>query len=151
MPLDPPFDNRFALHATDPESIRHWANRLPGIGKWVELKSIGFTSPWADLDAGFAPSRIRREFADIVRVEGILKTTSSIYLASNIIRLPPAYRPVNANNFPQEGRFTGGTETVGRVQVAETGIVSLRFLTGTTPDSVSFITFNFTYTLSANK
>ena len=154
MPLDPPIDSRFALAQLgelDMDTIRHWADRLPGVGRWTLFSTIGYTSPWADYCATSQPMRIRREFADIVRVEGLLKTTGNVNGLATIITLPVQFRPSR----PQEIAMMGASAAANcgvNFEVDTAGLFYPTEIVGVAfPQTFGYIRVGFTYTLSADK
>lgn len=153
MALDPPIDNRFTLPAIDGdyETVRRWAAQLPGIGKWTLFSTLGYTSPFADYSATDRPMRIRREFADLVRIEGVIKSTSNVNTASVAIALPPQFRPVRDQDSPLLGANDGATNNWLTWRVNTAGQLLLVLNNFGAAKTLSFAFVSFTYTLSADK
>ena len=154
MPLDPPIDSRFALAQLgelDMETIRHWADRLPGVGKWSSFAAIGYTSPFADFSATDRPVRIRREFADIVRVEGLMKSTGNVNNLAVVITLPVQFRPARLQEVPMMSASAAVSCGVN-FEIDTTGAMYTTEIVGVAyPQTFGYIRVGFTYTLSADK
>jgi hypothetical protein len=98
------------------KSIEQWANRQPAIGLWQEPT---LDSPWANFDAvNFEDARYRLE-GDMVRIEGLVKTTANVAAVnSRIFTLPEGYRPPLFIV-----RYTGGyASTTGQQHMARLSI-----------------------------
>jgi hypothetical protein len=123
-----PTDNRYRLSIPDSSldpnlaSIQAWADRIPGVGPWQLIRNVaGYNSTWADFGTTDRPVRIRREFHDIVRIEGVFKSTANIIISTPVFKLPPQFRPVRGAQLAAAGANINATTTFAAFEINAAG------------------------------
>lgn len=107
-------------------------------------------SPWVNYDnAGtWQVARYRREGSNIIRIEGLIKTTANITPISTIFTIPVGYRPPQNLVTAQWGSGVGA-ESSGRVTVtASNGNLDFNAIYNSVPPyTVGYISINITYSV----
>lgn len=121
--------------------IEQWGNQLRGIGKW---QTPTYTAPFADYNAAWQGARYRQE-GDLVRIEGLVKTTANVVAVNQtIFTLPKEMWPPLALTFLQVGSVTN--EQYARVVVTAAGVVYLVGVANLAfPYTVAFLSLNMTF------
>jgi hypothetical protein len=161
MPKDYPTDPRFKLHIPsdadgdrDPaiQAMQQWADQLPGVGKWKLLSDVAtYNSPFTNYSSTDRPVRIRREYADIVRLDGVMKTTAAVNQNAPICTLPPQFRPLRQVQLGVGFGTGGGVFTGIAFEITTAGVLLFVEWTPAAPTTFAYFRLSFTYSLSSDK
>jgi hypothetical protein len=137
------------------KAIEQWANRQLAIGPWIEPT---FAANWANFDTTtWVGARYRQE-GDLVRVEGLVKTTANVTPASTIFTLPSGLWPPLRLIFSTTGRTSGLADAVlarvdvlatGEVQLLSFGPVAIFGAAATPPYTVAYLSINLAFSTLA--
>jgi hypothetical protein len=118
-------------------------------GPWILFSTLGYTSPWTDFSTTDRPMRIRLEGADIVRVEGLMKTTANVSAPGTIVTLPPEFRPIRTQDSPlfTTSFFSPSAPQAAFFEVQPTGSFGGAFGGSVLPATYSYIYCSWQYTL----
>ena len=107
-----------------------------------------FTSPWANYDnAGtWQVARYRWEGANVIRIEGLVKTTANITPIASIFTIPVGYRPPQNLITAQWGSGIGAESAARVTVIGSSGSVELvSIYNSAAPYTVGFLSINITY------
>jgi hypothetical protein len=99
--------------------------------------------------------RIRREFADLVRLDGLIKTTAAVTNYAQVAILPPQFRPERLTQFPigfmslNAGAGYGFTG----LEISVNGSLNIVEMATTTalPATITYLRISGTYPLSPDR
>ena len=99
-------------------------------GVFCTLTFFDPDQPWANLGSGYATAAFYKDQLGIVRLRGLVRNDHLGFLFSGsynfpIFRLPPGYRPDSTRLFTTNGKVRDLEVSVGRIDVAPNGLVTL--------------------------
>lgn len=102
------------------------------IGRWTNLASIGYNSPWADVGGAAALGRVRLGMDGFVQFAGAVKTTAGISSGSVMCTLPAIFRPAHDEMVSAtfDGGSLGSSQVAARVTIQQAGTVVLTSFSG---------------------